>query len=200
MNKREHLKFDRLRLITFAFVAALHLIIIFFVAFTIKTVVSIPEPVAGVMKLVDVEERLPPEQPPDPRTNTDEAVAETMIETDEVVVQRPSTQSAVSDRIDYLPQHKLSILADIPDDQIRRNVIYPPIAYRSNIEGNVYLDLFIDIYGYIREVRILREDPPNRGFGEAAVNALKGIRGKPAEANGVHVASRLRYNLKFTLN
>jgi protein TonB len=79
-------------------------------------------------------------------------------------------------------------------------MIYPRIAQLSNIEGIVYLDLFIDNQGYVREVRILREDPPGRGFGEAAVNAFRGIQGKPAEADGVPVAARFRYPIRFRLN
>ena len=63
----------------------------------------------------------------------------------------------------------------------------------------VYLELFIDRQGVVRDARVLRENPPDRGFGEAAINAFKKIRGKPAEANGVPVAVRFRYNLKFQL-
>jgi protein TonB len=159
------------------------------------------------MRLVDVQEELPP--PPPPRElppvvqNTTEAVAETMIETDEVpdevvVIQGP-VQAVREEAIEFLPQGKVSVLPKFDEDRIRRATVYPPIALRSNIEGAVYLELFVDIRGEIREIHILRETPEGRGFGEAAVNAFKGIRGEPAQANGKAVAVRYRYPVRFTI-
>ena len=203
MNNKEGLNLAQIRIIVFAAVAILHLLFIMFVAFKIKTTVSIPEPLAGVMKLVDVEERIPPpERPPDtPYTNTQEVIAQTMIETDEapppVII--PLQSSTASEQIDYLPQHRVSVLPVLPEAEIRRAIVYPPIAQRSGIEGTVYLELFIDNQGFIRNIQILREDPAGRGFGEAAINALKGLRAKPAEANAVPVAVRFRFPIRFTL-
>ena len=203
-NTGARLNVGRIRLIIFAAVAGLHIIIIFTVAIHMETVVNEAEPVAGVMKLVDVREELPP--PPErlpelPQTNTQESIAETMIETDEPPppVTAPVQSYAVPEQIEYLRQHQISLLPVLPEDEIIRAMVYPPIAQRSNIEGMVYLELFIDRQGNVRDVRILRENPPDRGFGQAAVNAFKGIRGKPAEANGVAVAVRYRYNLRFEL-
>jgi protein TonB len=189
-----------IRPFSFALVAVLHILLLIFVVFRMETVIMPPEPAAGVMKLVDLQEQPPPERPPEmPQTNTSEAVAETMIETDEVPSPVLSAPYAAQEQIDYLPQHRISQVPVLPEDEIRRATVYPSIALRSNIEGIVYLELFIDRQGNIRDVRILRENPVNRGFGEAAVNAFKGIRGKPAEANGVPVAVRFRYNISFTL-
>jgi protein TonB len=79
-------------------------------------------------------------------------------------------------------------------------MVYPSIALRSGIEGQVYLDLFVDRVGVIRQREILRETPPGRGFGEAAINAFKGIRAtEPAMANGQIVAVRYRYPVRFTI-
>jgi len=206
----------RIRLILFILVALLHLVFILFVAFNIDTVINAAMPVAGVMRLVDVQENynlLPPAlpapvNPGPPETNTQEAIAEYMVETD---VEPPPAvigawtgppgayTSGGTEEINYLPMHQITVLPVLPEDQIIRATIYPPIAQRSNIEGEVILELFIDRQGNVRDVRILRENPPGRGFGQAAVNALKGIRGKPAEANGEVVAVRYRYNFRFTL-
>jgi protein TonB len=73
------------------------------------------------------------------------------------------------------------------------------MAQRAGIEGSVILDLFVDRQGFIRTINILKEDPPNRGFGEAAVKAFQGIRGSPALANDEAVASRYRYRYRFRL-
>ena len=211
MNKedysiKDNFRVSLLRPAIFAAVAVLHIIVIVFVAFNMNTVEMPEEPSAGVMKLVDVEEDIPPppEKLPDtPFTNTMESIAESMIETD--VVTPPIIgyvpPAAVAEReIEYLQQHLVSKVPELPDDEIIRKMIYPPIAQRSNIEGTVYLELFVDRLGLVRDVRILRETPAGRGFGEAAINAFRGIRGKPAEANGDPVAVRFRYNLNFRLN
>ena len=202
---REPFRITWVRPLLFAAVAALHIIVIVFVAFNMDTVMQSEEPGAGVMKLVDVEEDIPPppvKLPDTPFTNTLESVAESMIEAD--VITPPiigyTAPAPVPDQIVYLQQHMISVLPVLPEDQIVRATVYPPIAQRSNIEGMVYLELFIDRQGNIRDVKIMKETPLNRGFGEAAVNALKGIRGKPAEANGEPVAVRYRYIFNFKLN
>ena len=88
----------------------------------------------------------------------------------------------------------------MPEEQIARAIVYPSNARRLNIEGMVTLELFIDRNGTITDVRVMRETPLNRGFGEAAVNAFRGIRAiRPAELNGVPVAVRFQYNLRFVL-
>jgi len=170
-----------------------------------ETSVRTPEPVAAVMRLVDVQEVLPPPPPPElppeiPRI-TDEAIAEIMIETDEPPppVIAPPRHHAFPEQIEFLRLHQISVHPVLPEDEILARIVYPPIAQRSNIEGLVILELFIDRHGNVRDVRVLREDPPNRGFGEAAINAFRGISGKPAEANGEPVAVRFRYDLRFQL-
>jgi len=207
MTKAETFNLGRVRFLIFAAVAILHILLILLVAFNIETIIAVSEPVAGVMKLVDVEERIPPppERPPEPITNTMETVAETMIETDEAppppVVYTEPVPVPVSppEEIVYLQQHLVTNLAVLPESEILRAVVYPPIALRSGIEGTAYLELLIDRNGNIRDIIILRENPPNRGFGEAALNALRGLKAKPAEANGAPVASRLRYNYTFKI-
>ena len=204
MNRNGSFNTARVRLVIFAVTAVLHITLILFVAFRVEIAARTEEPVAGVMKLVDVQEETPPPppvRPPEIPQTTNEAIAETMIETDEVPppITAPVQNYEVPEQIEYLPQHRISQVPILPEDEIIRAMVYPPIAQRSNIEGVVYLELFIDRQGNVRDVRILREDPPDRGFGEAAVNAFRGIRGKPAEANGAAVAVRYRYNLRFQL-
>jgi len=208
MSSAETFHLGRVRFLTFAAVAILHVLLIMLVAFNIETIIAVPEPVAGVMKLVDVVERIPPppERPAEPITNTIETIAETMIETDEappppVIYTEPEPVTAPPpvEQIVYLQQHLVTRLAILPENEIVRAAVYPPIALRSGIEGTVYLELLIDRNGNIRDVIILRENPSGRGFGEAAVNALMGIKATPAEANGAPVASRLRYNYTFKI-
>ncbi|GHT72093.1 hypothetical protein FACS1894110_26310 [Spirochaetia bacterium] len=98
----------------------------------------------------------------------------------------------------YLPQSKISVLPKFDEIKIRQNMVYPRVAWDSGIEGTVYLELFIDRSGVVRQVKILKEDPQGRGFGEAAVKAFDGIAAQsPAQANGENVSVRYRYPVSF---
>ena len=200
MNREESFNQSWVRSIVFAAVALLHILLVLLVVFDVDIISTIAEPIAGVLKLIDVEEIIPPPARPDlPQTNTDESIAATMIETDEPPPPFTAQRYEEPEEIEFLRAHDLTSLPVFPEEEIRRATIYPPIALRSSIEGTVNLELFIDRSGNILNVRILRENPTGRGFGAAAVNAFKGIRAKPAEANDAPVAVRYRYDIKFTL-
>jgi protein TonB len=137
-----------------------------------------------------------------------ETIAENMIETDEV----PEDQTLApplsivtpaapnqGDGEEYLSMGKISVAPEFSERDIRRNLVYPPIARRSGIEGLVYLELFIDSRGQVQRINVLREEPADRGFGEAAAAAFRGLSCTPAEANGRAVAVRYRYPVRFRL-
>ena len=98
---------------------------------------------------------------------------------------------------------KLKVLESPPkfdDRKIENDLVYPPVALASGIEGRVILELFVDSTGLVQQVNILLEDPPNRGFGEAARRAFIGRRGTPAyNENGEPVLSRYRYPVSFRI-
>ena len=83
---------------------------------------------------------------------------------------------------------------------IYADIVYPPIAFRSGIEGRVILDFFVDEEGNIQQVVILQENPHDRSFGEAAVKAFVGKKVEPAIANGKAVSVRYRYPVSFRIN
>jgi protein TonB len=199
----------------FALVAALHVFLLYFIVFTIELTAGTIEMPAAVMKLADIEEEAPPPETPQPplaarkaaavEQEIIESIAETVIEVDEVPVEVetaaaiPSTTTPVRYTEEYLPQNKVSVLPRLDERDIRSRLIYPPIALRSGLEGVVYLELYIDREGKVRRVVILKENPPGRGFGEAAAKAFEGLSGKPAQANGETVAVRYRYPVRFQI-
>ncbi|MCL2185873.1 MAG: energy transducer TonB [Treponema sp.] len=193
-----------LRLLILIFTAALHLVIIFFLAFNTETVIQeIPQD-ARVMKLIDMAE-LPP--PPPSSFDEDipqvEEIAETMIETDYVPVQNvvaAGTLNVVEAQENYLPMHLVTTPPVFDEASLVADLIYPPIALRSGVEGRVFLDLFVDRTGTVQRITILREDPEGRGFGEAAVRMFTGKKGSPAIANGEPVSCRYRYPVVFRIN
>ena len=173
----------------------LHALLLFFAVFTIKTVANAVIERPDVMKITDIEEEIP--KPPPSLSSSTEIVAEVMVESDDI--ESGETYSGGGDAINFLPMHLVSQLPRFSEDEIKRRVIYPVIAQRSEIEGTVYLEVFVDRTGLVRSVTILKEDPPDRGFGEAAQKAFLGLKGNPAIANGQEVAVRYRYPVRFTL-
>jgi protein TonB len=179
-------------------VAALHAAAILFLAFEYKAVLREAAENARIMKLADLAEEPPP--PPIDEIPKVEAIAETMIETDFVPQQTiVAAGSLITGDTDYLPMHLVSQLPVFSEDELRRRVVYPPIAQRSELEATVYLEIFVDREGMVRNVTILREDPSGWGFGEAAVKAFQGFKGRPALENGREVAVRYRYPVRFSL-
>jgi protein TonB len=192
-------KRNYLRLVFFVAVLAFHLILLFCIAFTVQTVNTEDEGKAAVMKLSDIEEAPPP---PLPEQRVVQALAETMIAVEsnpDLVSDEPVAPKGTETDIEYLPMHRVSKPPFFDDREIRSRLNYPSIALRSNIEGLVYLEIFVDRDGTVRKVTILKEDPSGRGFGDAAVKAFEGLSGVPAEANGNPVAIRYRYPLRFTI-
>ena len=210
---------NRIRLLLFALVAAAHVAVIFFLAFNVATAPREQRETTGVMRLTDFNEIVPPEparppppphpqeQPPEPAV---EAIAEIMIEAEtapDQVVAAPGTAiihpeaygTATPSWDDFLPMHRVSNPPRFDEQAIAADLVFPPIALRSGIEGSVILELFVDSSGKVLLVRILREDPEGRGFGEAAERAFLGRRGTPAMSYGVPVSSRFRYPVRFRI-
>jgi protein TonB len=186
-----------LRLTVFIAAAALHLLVIFFLVFDTQRNIQTESENARVMKLTDIDE-LPPPKPEIPRV---EEIAESMIETDTPPVQEIVAAGTIlyDAQEDYLPMHQISTAPQFDLDAIQASLIYPPIAHRSGIEGRVILELFVDRTGAVQRIIVLREEPQDRGFGEAAVRAFTGVKGVPATANGKPVSTRYRYPVTFRL-
>jgi protein TonB len=201
------------RVIAFTVAALAHILLLLFLIFDIDVAQIIPDPPVTVMKLADIQEYAPPPPPPPPvvpaaAPSTVEAIAEEMIEVDELEPEAAVTVAAApAESIrgsgntgpDYLPQSRISVPPRFDTRELQNRTIYPPIARRSGIEGSVVLELFIDKEGVVRNIAVLRETPEGRGFAEAAVKAFQGLRAIPAQANGEDVGVRYRWPVRFTL-
>jgi len=197
---------NRLRLLIFLIVAVIHAVLIFFITFNMKIDTQARPENARMMMLTDFSE-IEPEPPPPPPEEVVlprvESVAENMIETEtapeQIVVAPGSVINAAPSWDDYLPIHKVEAPPKFNEKEIYADLVYPPIALRSGIEGRVILELFIDRNGLVQRVLVLQENPDDRGFGEAAAKAFTGKRGVPAYANGEPVSSRYRYPVSFKI-
>jgi len=187
-----------LRFTVFIAAAVLHLLVIFFFVFDTQRNIQAEDESARMMKLTDIDE-LPP--PPDPEIPQVEAIAESMIETDTPPVQEVVAAGTIINEQQevYLQAHQVSTTPQFNFNEILADLVYPPIAHRTGIEGMVYLDLFVDRAGVVQRVIILREEPEGRGFGEAAARVFTGRKGIPATANGEPVSCRYRFPVRFSL-
>ncbi|UCD36665.1 MAG: energy transducer TonB [Fidelibacterota bacterium] len=82
---------------------------------------------------------------------------------------------------------------------IQRNVRYPEIAQEAGIEGTVIIQAFVDNKGKVQETVVLK-GIPNTGLDEAASDAIRRTRFKPAKqrdrAVGVWISIPVNFRLK----
>lgn len=196
--------------IIFSIAVILHIVLILYV--TIDTGEKKHRQDNTIFKMVDVQEFIPrppevekkPEPikkvPPKPETQKlvtpQDSVAEEIIVTEKEVVETQNS-SLAEETIEYLPQHKITEPPGIPTQEILANIKYPIFANKQRIEGVVFLELYIDQHGQIRNIKVLKD--PGYGLAEAAIAALKGIVCKPAYAGENAVAVRFRYPVRFKL-
>jgi len=81
---------------------------------------------------------------------------------------------------------------------IQRNVIYPEIAQEAGIEGTVVVQAFVNEFGKVTECIILK-GVPNTGLDEAAINAIKKTKFKPAKQRDRNVGVYISIPVIFKL-
>lgn len=104
------------------------------------------------------------------------------------------------------PQYKKTPFpkSDVPDSMMTSpieklsgaKVIFPRRAERAGISGKVELRYTVSIYGLATNIKIVKDEPPGKGFSEAAIAALEQYRFKPAMVNGSPIESEIQI-LKF---
>jgi protein TonB len=75
---------------------------------------------------------------------------------------------------------------------------YPEEAKRAGVEGTVRLRITVDFEGHVTEVKVL--SGPGYGLDEAAREALKRFKFKPAMKAGEAVSTTITYNYTFLLD
>jgi protein TonB len=84
----------------------------------------------------------------------------------------------------------------VAEDEIK--IPYPEEAKRAGIEGTVRLRITVDFEGHVTEVKVL--SGPGYGLDEAAREALKRFKFKPAMKGGEAVSTTITYNYTFLLD
>ena len=73
---------------------------------------------------------------------------------------------------------------------------YPRAAQQAGIGGGATVLCMIDPRGRLRECAVQAEEPEGRGFGDAAVSAMRTIRIEPSAKDGSPTAGR-RFMMKM---
>jgi protein TonB len=82
---------------------------------------------------------------------------------------------------------------------ISRNTIYPEIAKEAGIEGQVVVQAFINDVGIVEHCLILK-GMPGTGLDEAAIDAIKKTKFKPAKQRDRNVGVWISIPVTFKLN
>ena len=82
---------------------------------------------------------------------------------------------------------------------ISRNTVYPEIAKEAGIEGTVNIQSFINENGVVEHCIVLK-GMPGTGLDEAAINAIKKTKFKPAKQRDRNVGVWISIPVTFKLN
>lgn len=114
------------------------------------------------------------------------------------VAKAPDTEELRDDDVDSIPipvEEYLVTAMPILENEYR--VPYPPEARKAGIQGRVVMDLLIDGIGTVRQATLV--SGPGYGLDEAALEAVKKFRFRPARVQDQAVAVRIRYAYQFVL-
>lgn len=96
------------------------------------------------------------------------------------------------------PQVRFIPYDDPPRPLFPIRPVYPDVAQEAGIEGQVLIQCFIDKTGRVKETIVLK-GIPNTGLDEAAVDALRKTRFRPAEQRGENVGVWITIPINFKL-
>jgi TonB family protein len=92
----------------------------------------------------------------------------------------------------------LKIAGDVKGPKLIKQVdpVYPPVARQSQVEGTVILEVTTDIYGRVRDIKILRSIPL---LDQAALDAVRQWVYEPPIINGKPISVTFTVTVTFTL-
>ena len=143
-----------------------------------------------------IERPPPPARPSIPIESEDEDLADdlTIEETDLSDFEAWDAPPPPSEgpNVKFIPYDKA------PKPKIPIKPVYPEIAQEAGIEGTVYIQFFIDKKGNVKEAWV-QKGIPNTGLNEAALEAVKKSKWKPAQQRDKKVGVWQTVPVKFEL-
>lgn len=103
---------------------------------------------------------------------------------------------------DTAPPAAVRAAATIPPDTVPVRIAYVPPVYPPNlrlmgVRGRVVISLSVRDDGTVGDARVVNAEPAGRGFEEAARDAVKRWRYKPATRDGAPVAADVQVSIEF---
>ncbi len=197
----------RVRFITAAVIAGLVLFFYIFPRFQARDI-DLRDRIDEVVETIDIpptqqfQAPPPPSRPSIPVESEDEDIAEdiTIDETDLEDFEWDAPPPAPDDgpTIRFIPYDDPPVPIG-GYEAIQKNVVYPEIAMEAGIEGMVIVQAFVSDKGRVTETVILK-GIPNTGLNEAAANAIKRTRFRPAMQRDRKVGVWISIPVNFRLN
>ncbi|MFC1480861.1 energy transducer TonB [Candidatus Neomarinimicrobiota bacterium] len=197
----------RVRFITAGVIGGLVLFLYVFPRFQDKNI-ELQDRIDEVVETIDIpptqqfQAPPPPSRPSIPVESEDEDIAEDITieetELDDFEWDAPPPPPDEGPTIRFIPYD------DPPEPiggytAIQKNVVYPEIAMEAGIEGMVIVQAFVSDKGRVTETVILK-GIPNTGLNEAAADAIKRTRFKPAMQRDRKVGVWISIPVNFRLN
>lgn len=111
-------------------------------------------------------------------------------------IEKMDTSFVIYERADSSPEYYKGNDALI--EYINKNLEYPDLAIRQNIQGTVILNFIIEPNGYISNLYVEKEF--NHLCTQEAYRIMKDIKWKPAIKDGKYVRYKMKYPIVFNLN
>ncbi|NIR52997.1 energy transducer TonB [candidate division KSB1 bacterium] len=70
---------------------------------------------------------------------------------------------------------------------VQKHLRYPRLAKQAGVEGTVFANVLVSSKGVTEKVKILKAQPKGMGFEEAAINAIKTVKWRPAKQRDKHI-------------
>jgi protein TonB len=83
--------------------------------------------------------------------------------------------------------------------QIYKNLVYPRLARKAGLEALVLVQVLVDSHGVIENVKILKDSGTKVGFEEAAMDAVREVKWKPAMQRDKPVRVAVTIPIRFKL-
>ena len=202
------------KLVELGVVAALLIVIVVFLAskrfentVTIRKAEEVVLQTEEIPITQQVKRPPPPARPTipveDPEVDAEDDLAfEDIDEIDWSIEAPPRPESAAEEVVEFFlveepPQIKGGVSALY--EYLSKNNLYPEMARRAQIEGDVIIGFVVDGKGLPTEVQVLQERPAGLGFGDAGIKAIKAMKFSPGYQRDRPVSVRMQQVIKFRL-
>ncbi|MFB0515929.1 MAG: energy transducer TonB [Candidatus Neomarinimicrobiota bacterium] len=202
----------RIRMILLGVVLVLVVMLFSFPRFTSRKSVLPVTAFEEFVEEIDIPETRQFEQPPPPSRPSIPIESEIDNFAEDITIEETLLDEYVAWEVPPLPEDDpASRVRFIPHEEppvpiggyeaIAAKLKYPEIAKQAGIEGTIILQVFVSDKGFVEDVVVLK-GIPDTGLDEAAANAIKQVRFKPALQRdrpiGVWVAIPVHFRLRST--